>query len=155
VLQDEVLQDADYAMYRAKASGVSRYEIFDNFMQVHFSTQQKKEQELRMTLEKREFEVWYQPVYRLSDGCIEGFEALLRWNRFDGSSGSFLELLPVAEETGLMIPISREVIEKACLQLRMWMKLHPQPITMSVNISARQFLQPDLGDKIAFILRAY
>lgn len=149
---EQVLRDADYAMYRAKSLGGSRYEIFDNFMQVHATTQQQKEQELRLAIEKREFEVWYQPVYLLKDGSIEGFEALLRWHRPDGSCVSFLELLPVAEETGLMIPIGREVIERACLQLHTWIKAHEQPITMSVNISARQFIQPDLRDKISLIL---
>lgn len=149
---EQILKDADYAMYRAKFLGGSRYEIFDNFMQIHATTQQQKEEDLRRAIEKREFEVWYQPVYLLNSGQLEGFEALLRWRRPDGSCVSFVELLPVAEETGLMIPIGREVIERACTQLRAWMRGQEPSITMSVNISARQFVQPDLGSKIALIL---
>lgn len=148
----QILQDADYAMYRAKERGGCGYEVFDDFMQIDVTVQQQKERELRHAIENRLFEVWYQPVYFLSDGCVEGFEALLRWRRPDGVCVSFLDLLPVAEETGLMIPIGREVMEKACLQLGSWKKRYSRQLTMSVNISARQFVQPDLVDRIKFLL---
>lgn len=148
----EILRDADYAMYRAKSRGGSRYEIFDDYLLVHAATQQQQEQELRRIIEKREFEVWYQPVYGVLKGDLRGFEALLRWRRPDGSFASFFELLPVADGTGLMVSLGMEVVERACKQLKSWMQEFHRPLFMSVNLSARQFMQPDLSLQIAHIL---
>ena len=88
---DLLLRDADLAMYRAKQQGGARFEIFDKHLETHVSSQQHHERELRQVLDKREFEVWYQPIYRLTTGKIEGFESMLRWRRADGSIESFDE----------------------------------------------------------------
>jgi Amt family ammonium transporter len=146
---EEMLRDADFAMYRAKQAGGSRFEMFDTGMQVTASRQQNWERELRQAIENREFVVWYQPVYRLQDGTLEGFEALLRWQRPDGTFQPFEDLLPLAEETGMMIAIGQDVVEQACRQLKIWQRQKPGiPLNMSVNLSTRQFIQPDLVDCI-------
>ena len=97
---EQVLRDADYAMYQAKSNGHARHEVFDGSMHVHVAAQMRKEQDLKTALEKKEFEVWYQPIYRLKTGEIEGFEALLRWRRADGEFVPLQDFLPTAEETG-------------------------------------------------------
>ncbi len=81
---EQILRDADFAMYQAKSNGHARHEVFDGSMHVHVAAQMRKEQDLKTALENKEFEVWYQPIYRLATGEIEGFEALLRWRRADG-----------------------------------------------------------------------
>ena len=81
---EQILRDADFAMYQAKSNGHARHEVFDGSMHVHVAAQMRKEQDLKTALENKEFEVWYQPIYRLATGEIEGFEALLRWRRPDG-----------------------------------------------------------------------
>jgi EAL domain-containing protein (putative c-di-GMP-specific phosphodiesterase class I) len=89
--------------------------------------------------------MWYQPIYRLGNGKIEGFESLLRWRRSNGSVDSFGELLPVAEETGLSISLGRETMEAVCRQLRSWTQALPQTdLTLTVNLSQRQFYHSDL-----------
>jgi predicted signal transduction protein with EAL and GGDEF domain len=137
---EQVLRDADYAMYQAKANGHARHEVFDGSMHVHVAAQMKKEQELTAALEKKEFEVWYQPIYRLATGELEGFEALLRWRRADGNLVPLKEFLPIAEETGLILPIGEFVLDQVCRQLGEWSRLSPQATpSISVNLSARQF----------------
>jgi diguanylate cyclase (GGDEF)-like protein/PAS domain S-box-containing protein len=137
---EQVLRDADYAMYQAKANGHARHEVFDGSMHVHVAAQMKKEQELTAALEKKEFEVWYQPIYRLATGELEGFEALLRWRRADGNLVPLKEFLPIAEETGLILPIGEFVLDEVCRQLGQWSRLSPQATpSISVNLSARQF----------------
>ena len=123
---EQVLRDADYAMYQAKANGHARHEVFDGSMHVHVAAQMKKEQELTAALEKKEFEVWYQPIYRLATGELEGFEALLRWRRADGNLVPLKEFLPIAEETGLILPIGEFVLDQVCRQLGQWSRLSPQ-----------------------------
>jgi diguanylate cyclase (GGDEF)-like protein/PAS domain S-box-containing protein len=140
-----LIRDADFAMYRAKQAGGGRYEIFDKRLEVHVNNMQERERELRHVLDKREFEIWYQPIYRLGNGKIEGFESLLRWRRSNGSVDSLGELLPVAEETGLSISLGRETMEAVCRQLRSWTRALPQAdLTLTVNLSQRQFYHSDL-----------
>ena len=117
---DLLVRDADFAMYRAKQSGGGRYEIFDKHLEVVVTSQQERERELRYRLDKRLLEFLYQPIFRLQDGRLEGFECTLRWRRADGSVDSFGDLLAVAEETGLSITLGRETMEAACWQLRSW-----------------------------------
>jgi Amt family ammonium transporter len=150
---DLLIRDADFAMYRAKQEGGHRCEIFDRQMKLHVTFQQERERELRSVLSKREFELWYQPVFRLATGRVEGFEALLRWRRADGSIDSFRDLLPVAEDTGLSISIGRDTIEIACRQLQSWMETIPgNSLLMSINITQRQFYHDDMIGQLRKVL---
>jgi diguanylate cyclase (GGDEF)-like protein/PAS domain S-box-containing protein len=151
---DQLLRDADFAMYRAKSDGGGRHVIFDSAMELHASSHIQKEFELRRAFDERQFEVWYQPVYHLESGALEGFEALLRWRRPDGTLYPVMDVLPLAEQTGLILPIGHMVIEQACLQAKKWHDALPAAkLRVSVNLSPRQFNQPDLVDMIAEILR--
>jgi EAL domain-containing protein (putative c-di-GMP-specific phosphodiesterase class I) len=142
---DLLIRDADFAMYRAKQSGGGRYEIFDKHLEVSITSQQERERELRYRLEKRLLEFRYQPVFELQSGRLEGFECILRWRGPDGSADNFGDLLAVAEENGLSITLGRETMEAICWQLRTWRKDHPRvDISLSINLTGRQFYNPDL-----------
>jgi diguanylate cyclase (GGDEF)-like protein/PAS domain S-box-containing protein len=150
---EQVLRDADYAMYQAKSHGQARHEVFDNSMHVHVAVQMEKEKDLKGALDREEFAVWYQPIYRLADGEIEGFEALLRWRRPDGSIVPLQEFLPTAEETGLILPIGFFVLEQVTKQLAAWASAFPKRSpSISVNLSPRQFKYPHLLDRLAELL---
>ncbi len=142
---DLLVRDADFAMYRAKQAGGGRYEIFDKHLEVVVTSQQERERELRYRLDKRLLEFLYQPLFRLQDGRLEGFECMLRWRRADGSVDSFGDLLAVAEETGLSVTLGRETMEAACWQLRSWRSALPHvDISLAVNLTHRQFYNPDM-----------
>jgi diguanylate cyclase (GGDEF)-like protein/PAS domain S-box-containing protein len=150
---EQVLRDADYAMYQAKSNGNARHEVFDGSMHVHVAAQMRKEQDLKEALEKKEFEVWYQPIYRLAKGEIEGFEALLRWRRPDGEFVPLQDFLPTAEETGTIVPIGLFVLEEVCRQLSSWAETLPDAKPkIDVNLSLRQFRDPHLLDHLAELL---
>jgi Amt family ammonium transporter len=150
---EHVLRDADYAMYQAKSNGQARHEVFDGSLHVHVAAQMRKEQDLKTALEKKEFEVWYQPIYRLKTGEIEGFEALLRWRRPDGEFVPLQDFLPTAEETGLIVPIGLFVLEQVCEQLSRWAEALPHATpSIDVNLSSRQFRAPDLVYRVAELL---
>ncbi len=132
-------------MYQAKSNGHARHEVFDGSMHVHVAAQMRKEQDLKTALENKEFEVWYQPIYRLENGEIEGFEALLRWRRADGEFVPPQDFLPTAEETGLIVPIGLFVLEQACRQLSLGRTILPDAKpSIDVNLSSRQFRDPNL-----------
>jgi diguanylate cyclase (GGDEF)-like protein len=145
-----LIRDADFAMYRAKQAGGGRIEIFDKKLKVAVTRLQKRELELRLALNKRQFEVWYQPICGLLTGKpqtvkLEGFESLLCWRRADGSLASFRDLLSIAEETGLSISLGRETMEAVCRQLRSWTEALPQSqLTLAIHLTKRQFYHPDL-----------
>jgi Amt family ammonium transporter len=152
---DSLVRDADYAMYRAKQVGGGRFEIFDRHLEVHVSSQQERERDLRMMLDKKQFELWYQPIYRLSNGRLEGFESLLRWRRADGSIDSFGDMLSVAEDTGLSVTIGRETAIIACRQLSDWSsEIKNAHLTLSLNVSLRQFYHPDMVAQLMKVLAA-
>ena len=141
---ESLMRDADFAMYRAKENGGQRFEVFDKRMSVHVAGQQERERELRHVLNKREFELWYQPIYRLATGQVEGFESLLRWRRADGTVGSFRDLLSVADDVGFATSIARDAIDTVCRQLRSWEEAIPgNSLTVTVNVTHRQFYQDD------------
>jgi diguanylate cyclase (GGDEF)-like protein/PAS domain S-box-containing protein len=145
VSSELLIKDADFAMYRAKQDGGRRFEIFDKHLETHATGQQERERELRQVLDQRQFDFWYQPIYRLSSGKVEGFESLLRWHRADGAVESFRELLPIAEDNGLSISIGRETLDCACEQLRNWADVLGRPdLFLTVNVSYRQFYHPDM-----------
>jgi PAS domain S-box-containing protein len=151
---EDVLRDADIAMYRAKRAGKARCEVSDTAMHAAALKRLKLETDLRKALEHGEFLVYYQPIISLQTGKITGFEALSRWQRPEGIVPP-MEFIPVAEETGLIVPMNRQLLREACRTLLMWQSQCPAepPLTMSVNISARDFVQPDLATEIGKCLK--
>ena len=150
----DVLRDAEIAMYRAKHTGKAHCEVFDNAMHAGARKRLQLETDLRKALELREFRVYYQPIVSLRTGQIVGFEALSRWQRPHGivMPGEFIA---VANETGIILAINRQLMIEACLQLRAWQELFPcdPPLTVSVNISPKQFSQAGLAAHIGQILQ--
>jgi EAL domain-containing protein (putative c-di-GMP-specific phosphodiesterase class I) len=113
----------------------------------------RKEQDLKVALEDKEFEVWYQPIYRLKTGALEGFEALLRWRRPSGEFVPLQDFLATAEETGLIVPIGSFVLEEACRQLSRWAHAVPDAKpSIAVNLSSRQFRDPNLLPSLSELL---
>ena len=151
---EDLLRDADLAMYRAKLSGKARYAVFEEGMNRRALERLELEQDLRRALERGEFEVYYQPKVSLQTGRVVGFEALLRWHHPDRGPLPPDEFVPLAEETGLIIPIGERVLEQACRQSKEWHELHPdqQPVAVCVNLSAKQFREPGLPEVIARVL---
>ncbi len=147
---EDILRDADIAMYQAKASGKDRYEIFGPEMRTRAFSRLELENEIRMGLEKREFQLYYQPIVFLESGRLTGFEALIRW--LHPKRGLLLpaEFLPVAEELGLILPLGNWVLNEACAQLKRWHEKYPnlQEVSVNINISSKQFSQPNLIDEV-------
>ncbi|MBE9077698.1 EAL domain-containing protein [Romeria aff. gracilis LEGE 07310] len=152
---EKLLRDADIAMYRAKNQGKAGYAIFDAAMHAQSVTQLQLETDLRQAVERQEFTVLYQPIVSLSSGRISGFEALIRWLHPTRGMVSPTEFIPVAEETGLIIPIGAWILREACAQMQAWQQQFQiaQTLTMSVNLSSRQFMQLDLVEQVNQILR--
>lgn len=151
---EEILRDADTAMYRAKEQGKGRFEVFDKVMHARAISRLQIESDLRRALERKEFEVYYQPIMKLEDGGVSGFEALIRWQHPEKGLVSPAEFIPVAEDTELIIPIGHWVLFEACRQVRQWQLAFPNdtPLTISVNLSGKQFKQPDLVGQVKQIL---
>ena len=147
---EDILRDADTAMYRAKVDGRSRYEIFDRHMHQQAVRTLQVETDLRHALERNEFRVHYQPIIDLAVGNIVGFEALIRWQHPLRGLVSPGEFVPLAEETGLIVPIGWWVLRESCMQMQRWLERFPdrQDLTVSVNLSTRQFMQPDLIEQV-------
>jgi diguanylate cyclase (GGDEF)-like protein len=152
---DNMLRDADTAMYRAKAAGRGGCMLFDESMHRHAVERLRKESELRQALEHREFLLRYQPIVSLASGQIEGFEALLRWQSPTRGLVHPADFIPLCEETGLIIPIGAWVLQEACQQVRRWYDRFGREfgLRVSVNLSGRQFLQPDLVSTVECALR--
>ncbi|MEH2208622.1 MAG: EAL domain-containing protein [Nostoc sp.] len=152
---EELLRDADIAMYRAKALGKARHEIFDSTMYTQVTQLLELEMDLRRAVERQEFQVYYQPIILLETYKIIGFEALVRWQHPQHGLVSPDNFIPLAEETGLIIPIGYWVLGEACRQMRVWQLQFPTdpPLTISVNLSTKQFSQPSLIDKINQIMQ--
>jgi len=152
---DEILRDADTAMYRAKARGKAGYIVFDSTMHELARQRLRLETDLRQGLERNEFIVYFQPLVDLRKGKLLGFEALLRWNHPERGVLLPAEFLTVAEETGLIIPLGWRVMETACLALARWQEMFPETrgLGMSVNIADRQFSHPELLSRVARVLR--
>jgi diguanylate cyclase (GGDEF)-like protein/PAS domain S-box-containing protein len=146
----ELLRFADAAMYRAKSSGKARSVVFDHSMHAAFLARATLETELREALDRDEMLLHYQPIVDLANGQLVGAEALLRWQHPARGLLLPLELLPLAEETGLILPLGQWVLEEACRQARIWQGAYPDgpPLTVSVNLSARQFQQQDLVRRV-------
>jgi diguanylate cyclase (GGDEF)-like protein/PAS domain S-box-containing protein len=153
---DLLIRDASFALNRARLTGGGCSEVFDKQLEMPFKkSNQDPERELRRVLERHQYEVWYQPIYRLESGKLEGFESLLRVRRLDGSVGSFLELLGVAEDTGLSITLGRETMDMVCRQLQIWSEgVAPHDLTISLNLSERQFFHPQMVAQLEKVLAA-
>ncbi|HZB43679.1 MAG TPA: EAL domain-containing protein [Pyrinomonadaceae bacterium] len=151
----ELLRDADTAMYRAKEQGQGCYEIFDKVMHAQAMSLLQLENDLRRAVERREFFVHYQPIVALDTGRVSGFEALVRWQHPERGLISPTEFISIAEETHLIRPIGVWVLREACLQTREWHERFPTeaPPFISVNLSARQFTQPDLVEQVKLVLQ--
>ena len=149
----DVLRDAEIAMYRAKHTGKAHCEVFDNAMHADARKRLQLETDLRKALELHEFRVYYQPIVCLQTEQIVGFEALSRWQRPHGivMPGEFIS---VANETGVILAINRQLLIDACLQLRTWQEMfaYDPPLSVSVNVSPRQFSQAGLAAQIGQIL---
>jgi diguanylate cyclase (GGDEF)-like protein/PAS domain S-box-containing protein len=146
---DEYLRDADIAMYRAKARGKARYEIFDQTMRDYIMSRLELDADLRSAIERQELTLYYQPVINLADQKIVGFESLLRWFHPEKGTISPNVFIPIAEETGLILPLGDWVLQKATKQLSMWQSEIPDAnIHVSVNLSGKQLVHPDLVDQI-------
>ncbi len=150
---EQALRDADIAMYQAKAKGNSSYEIFDSKMHMGVVEHLELETDLRRA-EHKEFVLHYQPIIDLKKHVIAGFEALVRWDHPKRGLVYPMEFIPLAEETGLIVPIGEWTLRDACRQLRAWQIEHRQdpPLTMSMNISGRQFYQHKLLGVLAGII---
>ena len=149
---EDFLRDADAAMYRAKEAGKARYEIFDREMYVRNMHLLQVETDLRHAVERGEFEIVYQPIVHLESGSVREFEALVRWRHpVHGLVGPG-EFISVAEETGLIVPIGRWIIEESCRQLVKWQSKYAFPLSISVNLSAKQLMQPSLVSQVTSIL---
>ena len=146
---EDLLRDADIAMYRAKRAGKACCEVSDTAMHENAVKRLQLETDLRKALEQGQFRVYYQPIVSLQTGKITGFEALTRWQRPEGILAP-IAFIAVAEETGLIIPMNRQLLREACQHLRSWQSEFPSdsPLTMSVNITSREFVQPDLVSEI-------
>ncbi|HEY9859025.1 MAG TPA: EAL domain-containing protein [Candidatus Obscuribacterales bacterium] len=153
---EDLLRDADTAMYRAKSLGRACHEVFDRTMHLRAVELLHLETDLRRAIERQELQLYYQPIVSLTTGKIHGFEALIRWQHPERGLISPAEFIPVAEETGLIVPIGLWVLREACQQTQKWQKQFSDnfPLTISVNLSGKQFSQPDLIEQIEQILQA-
>jgi diguanylate cyclase (GGDEF)-like protein/PAS domain S-box-containing protein len=152
---DDLLRDADTAMYRAKERGRACYEVFDQAMHARAVKRLELETDLRRAIDRKEFRVFYQPIVSLKDDKLTGFEALVRWQHPQRGLLGPGEFLPLAEENGLILPIDLFVLGEACRQTRLWQERYaPNPaLRISVNLSTRQFSQPNLVEQVAAILQ--
>jgi diguanylate cyclase (GGDEF)-like protein len=167
---EDLLRDADIAMYRAKVLGKARYEIFNIDMRDRAVARLQLETELRRAIERQEFRIHYQPIVSLGTGRVIGFEALVRWQHPDRGLVCPAEFMPIAEETGLSVPIDQWVLLEACRQTHQWQKRFPpnaadgEPfkaglpgeylaLTISVNLGSSQFRQPGLLQQIDEVLQ--
>ncbi len=143
---EDLLRDADIALYRAKKLGRARCEVFDKSLHLEVLSRLELEYDLRLAMENQQILTYYQPIFDLRTGVISGFEALARWHHPERGMVQPAEFIPIAEETGLINNISRHILRCACRDVVAWQNQFPQtpPLTMSVNLSTPQILEGDL-----------
>ena len=151
---EDLLRRADVAMHASKKEGKARHKVFDPGASTTTSGRSLMEAELRRAVEEEEFLVHYQPVVALESGEVRGLEALVRWRHPVYGLIPPDEFVPLAEQTGLIVPIGRWVLQEACRRMRLWQEEHPSDpvLALSVNVSARQFRRPNLAEEILQVL---
>ena len=150
---DHCLRNADVAMYRAKANGKACYVVFEPESEGRELERLDMELALRTAIERQELQLHYQPVVSLETVSVVGFEALVRWTHPERGPLSPADFIPMAEESGLILPLGSWVLEESCRQMKAWSDTYPGvPLVVSVNLSARQFRQPDLPGQVADVL---
>ncbi len=145
---EDMIRDADTAMFKAKTAGRGKFQVFDRAMHEQAIERLQLEGALRYAIDSRQFIVHYQPIVNLESGLLAGFEALVRWPHPTRGLMHPAQFIPIAEETGLIIGIGKWVLEEACEQLKQWSRKFAEhaPLMMSVNLSGRQLAQPDMID---------
>lgn len=153
-LAGDLLREADIAMYQAKNGGKSRCTVFDREMNAQAMERMELEGDLRYAIAQGELVLHYQPIVSLESGALQEVEALVRWNHPRRGLIPPLKFIPIAEETGLIVPLGMWVLREACGQARQWQRDHPQepPMVVGVNLSARQLEQPDLVAQVTAVL---
>ena len=151
---EDLLRDADTAMYRAKALGEGRHQVFDKSMHEQAVRLLKLETDLRRAIERKELRLHYQPIMSLHTGLLAGFEALVRWQHPELGLLSPAEFIPVAEQSQLIIPLTQSVLKEACSQARIWRSQFPGdfPFSISVNLPAKYLAKPDLLQEISALI---
>lgn len=151
---EDIVRDSDIAMYKAKFNGRGCHMIFDETMRKDVLSYLQLETDLRHAINNRDFMIYYQPIISLETDRIFGFEALLRWHHEKRGFIPATEFIPLAEETGLIVPIGSWVLQEACKQIHLWQEQFPSdpPLTISVNVSNKQVSQPDFIKQIANVL---
>ena len=148
-----LLKNVDTAMYAAKGSGKDTYCYFDESMNISLTKKIELQSEIRKAIERKEFVTYYQPQIQLENNQLVGFEALLRWKKSDGTIVPPMEFIPMAEETGLIVPIGQYVLLEACKELKLWNDKGYKNLTMSVNLSVRQFKDRDFVQMVNDIIQ--
>ncbi len=150
---EDIIRDADTALYRAKGGGRGRYDVFTDELHVAAMNRWRVETDLRRAIEQREFTLFYQPVMSLTSGAVLHFEALIRWRHPTRGLVMPDQFIPLAEESGLIEPLGRWVIEEACRQIRAWADRDVHT-SIAVNVASRQFAQPGFVDEVRRTLAA-
>jgi diguanylate cyclase (GGDEF)-like protein/PAS domain S-box-containing protein len=152
---EDMLRDADIAMYRAKAMGKARFQVFNQTIRSQATTRLKLETEMRQALDRGEFELYYQPILDLETHELTGFEALVRWRHPSRGLVTPAQFIPLAEETDLILPLGRWILGESCRQMHEWQTQYNEAssLTVSVNLSSKQFVQIDLIEQVAEALK--
>jgi len=152
---EQVLRDADTAMYQAKSSSKVAYVVFEPGMHAHALERMRIETDLRRAVERKEFSVFYQPIVSLITGRLSGFEALVRWRHPERGLLNPVDFIQMAEETGIIVSIDRLMLRESCRQMREWiMQFRDCPLQfISVNLSNKQMVQPDLVEYVSLVLK--
>lgn len=152
---EQILQDADVAMYQAKSAGKGCHKVFNTGMQSQTVARSQLETEMRRAIERQAFEIYYQPIVCLKTGAISAFEALIRWYDSNHQPIAATDLIGIAEESGMIQDLGLSVLQQACNQLRQWQRIPDYAaLNISVNLSAKQLFHSDLVTKVADIVKA-
>jgi EAL domain-containing protein (putative c-di-GMP-specific phosphodiesterase class I) len=152
---DAMVRNADLALYAAKAAGRGKHCFYQASMHSEAAERQLLENDLRQAIDRRELSVAYQPIVHAAGEDISGFEALVRWQHPERGLVSPMDFIPVAEDTGQILPIGHWTLKEACRQMQRWQRRFPldPPLFISVNLSGKQFTQPDLIEQVTKILQ--